>query len=459
MNDDFKHKAEDALEHTAEEISKKAHQAIDAVAKFERKAEQRALDFLNMTRRFSKLTSSGGLVLMVTAVLALIVANSPLYESYSYFLERVMFTIGLSDGQDIQMQLSKPILLWINDGLMAIFFFLVGLEIKREIVEGTLSTNAKAFLPAFAAVGGMVIPALIFWFLNRGNPAMLSGWAIPAATDIAFALGVLALLKSRVPVSLKVLLTAIAIIDDLGAVMIIALFYSHQLHFQMLFLVPPILLALFTLNRRDVASSFFYVMLGILLWVIVLKSGVHATLAGFITALFIPTTCEHNPDRHPAKEVEHALHPWVAFGVLPAFAFANAGVPFHGIGLDDVFDPVVVGITLGLFAGKQIGVFSFIWLAIKTGLSPMPENTNWAQLYGVSILCGIGFTMSLFIGGLAYDSIEMQASVRMGVLAGSVASAILGYLLLRYVPITDVQDKLKDDAQIKEDEEVLLDDK
>ena len=459
MNDDLKHKTEETIGNTAGEISKRTHQAIDAAVKFELKAEQKAQDFLNMTRRFAKLTSSGGIVLMVTAVLALIVANSPFYDAYHHFLERVMFTIGMSDGQDVQMQLQKPILLWINDGLMAIFFFLVGLEIKREIVEGALSSKAKAFLPAFAAVGGMVVPAAIFWFINKDNPEMLSGWAIPAATDIAFALGVLALLKSRAPVALKVLLTAIAIIDDLGAVLIIAFFYTHDVHFQILYLAPPLLLTMFIMNRRNVTSSFFYVVLGMLLWVIVLKSGVHATLAGFLTALFIPTRNVHDPEAHPAKEVEHAVHPWVAFLVLPLFAFANAGVPFQGIGLEDVFDPVVVGITLGLFLGKQLGIFSFLWLAIKSGISPMPEGTSWVQLYGVSILCGIGFTMSLFIGGLAYNSIEMQASVRMGVLAGSVASALLGYLVLRLAPVPKVKPKLDDESQIQKEDEVFPNDK
>ncbi len=383
---------------------------------------------------FFRLEAAGGIVLVIAAALALIIANTDFYDLYHYVLNESVFKIGFSDiyGKDFFLQ--KPVLLWINDGLMAIFFFLVGLEIKRELMEGELSSRTRALLPALAAIGGMAIPALIFWFFNQDNPAAISGWAIPAATDIAFALGVLALVGSRAPISLKILLTAIAIMDDLGAIIIIAVFYSDHVYLEPLKFAAAALFGLFLLNRRGVLGSAPYILIGMILWIAVLKSGVHATLAGVVTAFFIPLRDHHDPHSCPLKRLEHALHPWIAYGVLPIFAFANAGVPLSGMGLKDLLDPVTLGIILGLFLGKQLGIFAILFLTIKSGLSPKPAGANWWQLYAVSVLCGIGFTMSLFIGGLAYTGIEMQASVRMGVLVGSILSALLGYTILRYGP-------------------------
>lgn len=386
-------------------------------------------------REFFRMEASGGIILCITAALALIIANSPLNDFYHYILNDVQFRIGFSDYEGADLLIKKSMLLWINDGFMAIFFLLVGLEIKRELLEGELSSRERALLPALGALGGMAMPALIFWFLNKDNPELISGWAIPAATDIAFALGVLTLLGSRVPISLKILLTAIAVIDDLGAIVIIAIFYSHEVYTQPLFFAGAALLAMMVMNLRGVAKTAPYIIIGTILWVAVLKSGVHATLAGVITALFIPLRDPNMPEHSPCKHLEHTLHPWVAFGILPVFAFANAGVPFHGIGFSSLYeDTVTLGIILGLFVGKQLGIFSTLFLAIKLGLSPMPKNTNFIQIYAVAVLCGIGFTMSLFIGELAYHGVEMQASVRLGVLVGSIISALLGYTILRYGP-------------------------
>ncbi|PZO88350.1 MAG: Na+/H+ antiporter NhaA [Micavibrio aeruginosavorus] len=396
---------------------------------FTRLSPRRIID---TTAEFLRLEAAGGIVLVIMAVLALIIANSPLYPMYNHILNGVDFSVGFADHEGHVFGLQKTVLHWINDGLMAVFFLLVGLEIKRELVVGELSSRAKAVLPIVAAIGGIAAPAIIYAFINRENPVAASGWAIPTATDIAFALGVLSLLGSRVPVSLKILLTAVAIIDDLAAIMIIALFYSEGLHVNaMLFALIP-LAGLFLLNRMGAARRAPYILLGILLWMAVLKSGVHATMAGVITALFIPLKAA-DPDerRSPAMRLENDLHPWVAFLILPVFAFANAGVPFEGISFSSLLDPLTLGIILGLFLGKQAGVFGAMWLAIKTGLCPKPEGTHWSQLYGVSILCGIGFTMSLFIGGLAFTGLEQQAEVRLGVLAGSFISAIAGYILLR----------------------------
>lgn len=379
--------------------------------------------------------ASGGIVLVLAAMVALVLANSPLFVVYHHVLNLVHFRIGFADmatGGDLELE--KSVLLWINDGLMAVFFFLVGLEIKREMVEGGLSSRDKALLPMLAAIGGMAVPAALYWFINRDLPDNLDGWAIPAATDIAFALGVLALVGSRAPASLKILLTAIAIIDDIGAILIIAIFYTAGIEFIPLEFAVAALVVLFVLNRKNVSATAPYILTGIIMWVAVLESGIHATLAGVITALFIPVRSHRDPGYSPCKELEHALHPWVAFGVLPLFAFANAGVPFSGMTLSDIFAPVTLGIALGLFVGKQVGVFLMISLAIATGLTSKPTGTNWYQLYAVSLLCGVGFTMSLFIGGLAFEAVEMQASVRMGVLLGSVTSAVLAYLLLRYGP-------------------------
>lgn len=375
--------------------------------------------------------AAGGIVLVIAAAVALLIANTPLFPFYDYVLNGIKFHFGfVSQENGFNLQLEKSILLWINDGLMALFFFLVGLEIKRELVEGELSTRDRALLPALAAIGGMVVPALIFWAINKDHSSNLSGWAIPSATDIAFALGVLALLGSKVPVSLKILLTAIAVIDDLGAIIVIALFYGHGLHPVPLYFAAAALAGLFMLNHRNVCSIPAYVILGVILWVSVLESGVHATLAGVVAALFVPTRDRRDPEYSPLKTLEHSLHPWIVFGVLPLFAFANAGVPFSGMGFHSLVDPVTLGIILGLFFGKQLGIFSVLFIAIKLGLSAKPAGASWVQLYGVSILCGIGFTMSLFIGGLAYNDVEMQAAVRLGVLLGSVLSAGVGYLIL-----------------------------
>lgn len=377
-------------------------------------------------RNFFKMEASSGIILIFAAALALLLANSPLNFLYQGTLD---LPIAIQVGA---LEIHKPLLLWVNDGLMAVFFFLVGLEIKREFMDGELSSRSQVMLPALAAIGGMAAPALIYAYINQGNPANMNGWAIPTATDIAFALGVLALLGSRVPISLKILLTAIAIIDDLAAIIIIALFYTDSLSIVSLIVGAFFIIGLIAANRLGVVRPAVFVVLGIGLWVCVLKSGVHATLAGVITALAIPM---HSPNRDKATvltDLEYLLHPWVAFFVLPVFAFANAGVSFGGMSINSFLDPVTLGITLGLFAGKQLGVFTMLWLGIKFGFSQMPAQANWTQLYAVSLLCGIGFTMSLFIGSLAFEHSSFDASIRLGVLTASCLSAISGYLLLRH---------------------------
>jgi NhaA family Na+:H+ antiporter len=394
-------------------------------------------DIFQPLRNFFKLEASGGIVLVVAAVVALVIANSSLYPYYDYVLHKIYFRIGF-DSLAFDHEIRKSLLHWINDGFMAIFFFLVGLEIKRELTTGELSTRARALLPFLAAIGGMAVPALFYIVVNQGNPADLAGWAIPAATDIAFALGVLALLGSRAPVRLKILLMAIAVIDDLGAILIIALFYSGELMMTPLMFAVAALVGMVLLKLRGTGSAAPYILLGMILWVAVLKSGIHATLAGVATAMFIPMRTSKDKDiadgHSPCEDLIHALHPWVAFGILPLFAFANAGVPFTGMGLHSLGEPVTLGIILGLVVGKQIGIFGMLWLVIKTGISPMPKGVTWIHLYGVSILCGIGFTMSLFIGGLAFDDLHHQASIRLGVLGGSIISAIMGFLVLYFAP-------------------------
>lgn len=376
-------------------------------------------------REFFRLEAAGGLVLVIAAFAALLVANSPLSGVYLEFLKVPgVLQIG-------ELVVSKPLLLWVNDLWMAVFFFLVGLEIKREILVGQLSSRSELVLPMSAAIGGMVVPAAIYAAFNWDSSVNLNGWAIPAATDIAFALGILALLGSRAPTSLKVLLTAIAIIDDLGAIIIIAIFYTDNLSFGSLVLAALACCGLVLLNVVKVKSLAPYVILGSFLWVCVLKSGVHATLAGVLTALTIPHRIDDS-EYSPLQQLEHGLHPWVAFLILPMFAFANAGVSFRGMSFTSVFEPVTLGIATGLVIGKQIGVFLPLWLCIRSGLARMPENTNYLQLYGVSVLCGIGFTMSLFIGGLAFELSDFRAPVRLGVLSGSIICAVIGYLLLRF---------------------------
>lgn len=377
-------------------------------------------------REFLRLESAGSVLLLIAAVLAMVIANSPLSPFYSSFLQ-IPLEVRAGD-----FEIAKPLLLWINDGLMAIFFFLVGLELKREVLEGELSKPSQIVLPAIGALGGMSIPALIYVILNRNDPLALNGWAIPAATDIAFALGVLASLGNRVPTSLKIFLLTLAIFDDLGAIIIIAVFYTSDLSLLSLFIAAVFVLALFALNRRGVRSNTAYILIGIALWIAVLKSGVHATLAGVLLALFIPH--KGNADEPSLlKRLEHDLHPAVAFGILPIFAFANAGVPLAGLTLGSFLQPVSLGIALGLFIGNQVGIFGFTWLAVKFGLAKLPESVRWIHMYGVSFVCGIGFTMSLFIGSLAFEhaGTGYGTIVRLGILTGSILSALFGYMILR----------------------------
>ena len=385
-----------------------------------------------MTRIVSKIQdflryeTSAGFILMAVALLALIANNSPMAGFYSGFLTtQVEVKFG-------SFEIAKPLLLWINDGLMAIFFFLVGLEIKKEVMEGELSSFDKAALPLFAALGGILAPAAIFAYLNWSDPIAVQGWAIPAATDIAFALGVLALAGSRVPVSLKILLLAVAIIDDLAAIIIIAIFYTQDLSLIALGWGGFGTFGLFVLNRMGVMRITPYALIGIFVWACVLKSGVHATLAGVITALAIPLKNKDPRESSPLHRAEHGLHIWVAFLILPLFAFANAGVSLKGVSFADLLAPLPLGIALGLFLGKQIGVFSLSWIAVRLGLAKLPSGANWCQVYGIACLTGVGFTMSLFIGTLAFEGDELLNDVRLGVLMGSLASGLLGYGLLRF---------------------------
>ena len=387
---------------------------------------------LRPLQEFVQLEAAGGLTLMVGTVLALLVANSPLSAYYAAFLN---LPLEVSIGG---FGIGKPLLLWINDGLMAVFFFLVGMELKREIVEGHLSSIRTASLPAFAAVGGMAAPAVIYAALNWGDPEALRGWAIPAATDIAFALGVLSLLGSRVPPALKAFLLSVAIFDDLGAIIVIAVFYTAELSMLSLVVAAVLMLVLFLLNRLGVMRPAAYILIGIPLWVAVLKSGVHATLAGVVVAMFIPLRTsradeEVDQPESPLRRLEHTLHPWVAFGILPIFAFANAGVSLKGLSLADTLHSVPLGIMAGLFFGKQIGIFVLSWLAVTLGIASLPEGINWTKLYGAALLCGIGFTMSLFIaslaftqGGAGYSGLE-----RLGILIGTLVSGLIGYAVLR----------------------------
>lgn len=375
---------------------------------------------------FLLLESANGILLIVATATALLFANSPLSGFYDALL---LVPLEIRVGG---FQIAKPLLLWINDGLMAIFFFLVGLELKRELLEGELSNLSQVALPAFGAIGGMAMPAAIYAVVNWGDPVALKGWAIPAATDIAFALGILALLGRRVPPALKVLLLSIAIIDDIGAITIIALFYTSELSIASLIVAAVVVAALFALNRRKVVQVPPYVLLGIVLWVAVLKSGVHATLAGVLLAFFIPMRADNREGKSPLRELEHSLHPAVAYGVLPIFAFANAGVALGGLSLDLLLGPVTIGIAGGLFLGKQAGVFALSAVAVRLGLARLPEGVSWRQLYGLSILTGIGFTMSLFIGSLAFEQGGVYATTdRPGILLGTLLSAVAGYVVLR----------------------------
>ena len=375
-------------------------------------------------RAFIASESAGGIILIVAAALALAIANSPLLPDYQKLLST---PVAFSAGSLVAID--KPLLLWINDGLMALFFFLIGLEVKREIVTGQLRSWKQASLPIIAAIGGMAIPAIVFVALNLGSPENLRGWAIPAATDIAFALGLLALLGSRVPVALKALLLAIAIIDDIGAIAIIAIFYTENMNLAALALALIPAAAMLLLNRAGVARTIPYFLFAALLWICVLKSGVHATLAGVVTALFVPIA---TGEERPLERLEHALHPWVAFLILPIFAFANAGVSFAGAGLDALLAPLSLGIAAGLVIGKQLGIFGACWLAVKAGWARLPEGVGFRHVYGLSCLAGIGFTMSLFIGNLAFADPQQIAAVKFGVLGGSLVSAITGIVVLRF---------------------------
>ena len=373
-------------------------------------------------REFMRLESAAGILLLVAAMLALIANNGPLARYYDLFLS---LPLGIHLGT---LAVDKPVLLWINDGLMALFFLVIGCEIKRELIEGELSSWRKAALPAIAAIGGMAVPALIYVAINRGDPAALRGWAIPSATDIAFAFAVVSLLGSRVPASLRIFLLALAIIDDLGAIVIIAIFYTGDLGIAALVGAALVIALKALLNHRRVARIGPYAILGILLWVLVLKSGVHATLAGVATALALPI---RRPDGgSPLREVEHGLHPWTTYLVMPLFGFANAGLAFANVRLGDLAGGVAGGVALGLFLGKQLGVFGAAALAIKLRLCERPGGAGWLALYGVALIAGVGFTMSLFIGTLAWEDSAHTAALRLGVLSGSLVSALSGLAVL-----------------------------
>jgi len=377
--------------------------------------------------RFIRSESASGISLMLTTVLALFAANGPFAQQYQALLA---IPAGIGIGR---YSLEMPLLLWVNDGLMAIFFYLVGLELKREWLDGELRDRQRAALPAFAALGGMLVPVMICLLASHRDPVATRGWAIPSATDIAFALGVISLLGRRVPGGLKVFLVSLAIIDDLGAVLIIAVFYAHGVHWPALAGACLCILLLYMLNRRGVGHWLPYLLLGGVLWVTMLKSGVHATIAGVIAAFFLPLRVPNRPGLLPLRHMEEALHRPVSFGVLPLFAFFNAGVPMTGLSPAVLLEPAALGILLGLLLGKQLGVFSFAWIAVRAGFGKLPNGVRWPQLYGVAILCGVGFTMSLFIAGLAFDGANARLAVisRLGILAGSFCSALLGYIVLR----------------------------
>ncbi len=378
-------------------------------------------------KEFLKLESASGIILVLAACVAMLMANSPLAIYYDMLIDLpVEIRVG-------PLQLAKPLLLWINDGLMAIFFFLVGLELKRELLEGELRELSNVVLPALAAIGGMVVPAFFYILFNGGDEIAMQGWAIPTATDIAFALGVLSLFGKRVPISLKIFLVSLAIFDDMGAIIIIAIFYTADISTLSLVIASLCLAVLFTLNRRNVGEMTPYIVTGIIMWIAVLKSGVHATLAGVLLAFFIPIKSSDAPERSLLKELEHDLHGVVAFFILPLFAFANAGISLTGVGMEQLMHPIPLGIAAGLFLGKQLGVFAFCWVGIKFGLAKLPDEINWGMLYGASLITGIGFTMSLFIGSLAFEEsgVNLLFDERLGIIVGSLLSAVAGYLVLQ----------------------------
>ncbi|WP_201595843.1 Na+/H+ antiporter NhaA [Psychrobacter vallis] len=383
-------------------------------------------------KAFFEFEAAGGIVLALAAVAAMIIANSPLNVWYEGFIHApVVIQIG-------DFGIAKDAHHWINDGLMAIFFFLVGLELKREVLVGELSNVKQIILPAGAAVGGMIMPAAVYLLFNYNEPEFWKGWAIPAATDIAFALGILSLLGNRVPNSLKVFLVSIAIFDDIGAILIIALFYTSDLSLASLAIAGLCLPFLYLLNRRNVTRLTPYLFIGVIMWIAVLQSGIHATLAGVVLALFIPMFDRTDPEHSPLEELEHDLHTTVAFGILPLFAFANSGISLEGAGISELFHSVPLGIAAGLFIGKQLGIMFMCWLIFKLGLSTMPKGMDYKQIYGASLLCGVGFTMSLFIGGLAFAGDNPLFDERLGIIMGSIVSGVVGYMMLKA--------SLKDDA-------------
>lgn len=376
--------------------------------------------------KFLQKESAGGILLVIAAFLAILLANTPLSIYYDMILDTpVLIQIGA-------LEVGKPLLLWVNDGLMAVFFLLVGLELKREFVEGELKDRKSIILPGLGAIGGMAVPAAVYLYFNINDPVAARGWAIPAATDIAFALGVLSLLGSRVPVSLKIFLTSLAIFDDVGAILIIAFFYTSKISIMALVVSAICIGILAILNKRGVVERSIYLMIGLIMWVSLLKSGVHATLAGVVLALFIPIKSGKNPNFSPLKTLEHDLHALVAYAILPIFAFCNSGISFSGVSMDDLLHPVPVGIAAGLVIGKQIGVFGLCWIGIKMKLTDLPRDMSWASLYGTAALCGIGYTMSLFIGSLAFQGTGMNNIIdeRIGIIIGSVLSGVVGFLVL-----------------------------
>lgn len=381
---------------------------------------------LSALRDFLKLESAGGLLLVAAAMLAMIVANSPLDFAYDFLIDLPM-EIRIGD-----LEIAKPLLLWVNDGLMAVFFLLVGLELKREILDGELAVGGQIVLPALGALGGMAIPAAIYAWINWGDAVALQGWAIPAATDIAFVLAFLTLLGQRVPLALRVLLVSIAIFDDLGAIVIIALFYTSELSPLALVVAGACLPILYALNRYRVTERAPYLLLGAIVWVAVLKSGVHATLAGVVLAMFIPMH-DATGRRSPLRELEHDLHTAVAFGILPSFAFMNAGIALRGVSWESFAHPVPLGILTGLFVGKQLGVFLCCWVGLRLGVARLPEGMRLIHLYGVALFCGVGFTMSLFISSLAFEQtgVNLLFDERLGIIAGSLLSGACGYAVLR----------------------------
>ncbi len=382
----------------------------------------------SMIRDFLKLESAAGIVLMVAAAAAMIAANSPAASWYIHFLD-IPVEVRIGD-----LEVAKPLFLWVNDGLMAIFFFLVGLELKREVLEGELSKPANVLLPALGAIGGIVVPVAIFVWFNAGDTEAMRGWAIPAATDIAFALGILMLLGNRVPISLKIFLVSLAIFDDIGAIVIIAIFYTSDLSAQALSVAAGCLLVLSIMSWHGVSQVATYILVGVVMWIAVLKSGVHATLAGVALATFIPMRDSRDSSKSPLRSLEHDLHSVVAYGVLPLFAFVNGGIDLAGVSIESIMHSVPLGIATGLFIGKQVGIFLLCFLAIKLGLARMPEGANWGSLYGVSVLCGVGFTMSLFVASLAFENVlfspEQVFDERLGIIVGSILSAVVGFLVL-----------------------------